>query len=353
MKVCVYAIAKEEEAFAAGWMESMGEADGVYVLDTGSRDGTAEVLRSMGCHVTERVIAPWRFDRARNESMALVPEDADVLVCTDLDERFRPGWRKALEAGWKPGCRVGRYEYVWSFEPGGRDGVKFLGEKIHRPGRCRWIHPVHEVLAYDGPAEACLLPGVRLEHYPDPGKSRGGYLPLLELSVKEEPQNDRNRHYLGREYMYRGRWEQAIRTLQEHLALPTARWEEERAASMRYIARCFLALEREETAELWLYRAALEAPGCREAWVELGKLLFRQQRWRDCANCLSRALDIKKRPLSYISEPEAWGALPWDLISVAWWNLGQAVYARNCAARALELAPEDERIRNNLRQMGA
>lgn len=349
MRVYVYAIARDEAAFARRWMESMSEADGVYVLDTGSGDGTAERLRSLGCCVTERRVEPWRFDRARNESMALVPGDGEVLVCTDLDELFRPGWRKALEAAWRPEMTVGRYEYVWSFGPDGSDGVKFYAEKIHRAGRGRWTHPVHEVLDYGEPPVSGLLPGVRLEHHPDGNKSRESYLSLLEMSVAEAPEDDRNMHYLGREYMFHGRWEEAEATLRRHLALPTARWDAERAASIRYIARCMRARGRVDEEELWLLRAAMEAPGYREAWTELGKLMFRQERWEECVRYLSRALDIKERPMSYISEPECWGALPWDLISIAWWKLGQRLYAANCARQALALAPGETRIRDNLR----
>ena len=36
MKIAVYAICKNEESFARRWMESMSEADEVFVLDTGS-----------------------------------------------------------------------------------------------------------------------------------------------------------------------------------------------------------------------------------------------------------------------------------------------------------------------------
>ena len=96
-KVCVYAICKNEEKFADRWMDSMGEADLVVVLDTGSEDGTAERLRARGAQVTVEQILPWRFDAARNRSLELVPEDVDLCVCTDLDEVFRPGWREALE----------------------------------------------------------------------------------------------------------------------------------------------------------------------------------------------------------------------------------------------------------------
>lgn len=73
----------------------MTEADAVVVLDTGSSDDTVEKLRRRGAIVERAEIFPWRFDTARNRSLALVPDDADICVCTDLDEVFHPGWRAA------------------------------------------------------------------------------------------------------------------------------------------------------------------------------------------------------------------------------------------------------------------
>ena len=71
----------------------MSEADYIVVLDTGSTDGTYEKLKedSRVTVVKQEVITPWRFDVARNKSMELIPEDADILVCTDFDELFEPG----------------------------------------------------------------------------------------------------------------------------------------------------------------------------------------------------------------------------------------------------------------------
>ena len=54
------------------------------------------------------------------------------------------------------------------------------------------------------PGPTVTVEGMQLDHHPDPSKSRGQYLPLLELSVQEDSEDDRNVHYLGREYMYRG-----------------------------------------------------------------------------------------------------------------------------------------------------
>ena len=351
MKIYVYAIAKNEGKFARRWMESMSEADGVYVLEGGSADGTAELLEELGAHVTREDTRPWRFDAARNRSMELVPPDGDILVCTDLDEVFRPGWRKRLEEAWRPWHTTGRYEYVWSFGPDGGDGVKFFYEKIHRPGVCRWVHPVHEVLEYTVPKVYCDVPELRLEHHPDPGKSRAGYLPLLELSVKEAPENDRNRHYLGREYMFHGRWHKAIQTLETHLRMPTAVWAPERAASMEYIARCLENLGEEAEAELWLFRAVWEAPERREPLVALGRLMHDRGRWRECERYCRAALDIRERDMNYTTTEEAWGAQPWDLLSLALWHQGRRDEAAECVRRALEAEPGNERLRENLEIM--
>ena len=77
-KVCVYAICKNEEQFVDRWMDSMGEADQVVVLDTGSTDRTVEKLRARGALVTVEEITPWRFDVARNRSLELADRKSVV-----------------------------------------------------------------------------------------------------------------------------------------------------------------------------------------------------------------------------------------------------------------------------------
>lgn len=351
MKVVVYAICKNEVAFAKRWMNSMSEADGVVVLDTGSEDGTAEALRALGARVEVAVISPWRFDVARNRSLELVDEDADICVCTDLDEVFRPGWRGALEAAWTPGTGQGAYRYTWSFEPDGREGVVFWIEKAHRRYGYRWTHPVHEVLTWVGegePGPTVWAQGVQLDHHPDPQKSRGQYLPLLELSVAEDPEDDRNMHYLGREYLYRGRWDDCIATLERHLAMPRARWADERAASMRFIAQAYRQKGEPDKARSWYLQAIAQAPHLREPLVDLARMLYGQEDWEGVLAFTGWALDIRERPRSYICEADAWGALPHDLRAIAYHRTGRFTQALAEARRALELSPTDKRLRANV-----
>ena len=75
---------------------------------------------------------------------------------------------------------------------------------------------MHEVLKFvgEGTQKQAFAP-ITLHHYPDSQKSRSSYLPLLELSVKENPNDDRSMHYLGREYMFYGKYEKAIEYFQK------------------------------------------------------------------------------------------------------------------------------------------
>ena len=324
------------------------------VLDTGSTDDTVARLKARGAAVAVEPISPWRFDTARNRSLELVDEDADICVCTDLDEVFRPGWRAALEAAWTPDAGQARYRYTWSFRPDGAEGVVFWYEKIHRRHGYQWVHPVHEILRWEGPGQPGPLvtaPGVQLDHHPDPSKSRGQYLPLLELSVREEPEDDRNAHYLGREYFFHGRWDDCIATLKHHLTMPTATWRDERAASMRYIAKAYLQKGAPEQARGWFLRSAAEAPHLREPWMDLALLAYQGEDWLGVLWCTGRALEIQERPKSYMTEPAAWGEGPWDLASLAYYHLGQRDQAIRAVRTALPFAPQDPRLLENLRLM--
>lgn len=328
----------------------MSEADWVCVLDTGSADDTPARLRARGAIVAQQSIDPWRFDTARNESLKLIPPEADICCCIDLDEQFHPGWRAALERAWSENTTRARYRYTWSFESDGREGCVFWADKIHKNGCYRWLHPVHEVLSYTEAGEECFADadGVQLDHHPDETKSRGQYLPLLELAVRESPGDDRCRHYLGREYMFRGEWQKAITALVQHLLLPSAVWLDERCASMRYLARCLRRLDRTDEAARWLHRAIAEAPHLREPYLEFADLLYQQKDWNGVVFLVRRALAITERPRSYLCEAFAWGSFPFDLLALAYYHLGDLPAAVDNARRAVEISPRDERLRANL-----
>ncbi|MBE6833945.1 glycosyltransferase [Faecalispora sporosphaeroides] len=349
-KICVYAISKNEEKFVDRWMDSVGEADLVIVVDTGSTDRTVEKLRERGAAVYEEKIVPWRFDEARNRALAHVPDDVDICVSIDLDEIHEPGWRKVLESAWSPEYTRARYPYIWNHRSDGAPDQKYEREKIHRRHDFHWIRPVHEILEYtgEGGENEVWIEELVLHHYPDLSKPRSQYLPLLELSVKENPFDDRAMFWLGREYLYYREYESAIETLKRYLKLPTARWGEERSAAMRLIAQSYESLRDGRAATTWLFRAVEECPTVREPYLAFARLAYGEKNWPLVYTMVRSALSITRKSGSYLTEPECWGAEPYDLGAVSAYYLGLYEKAQNLAEKACKMRPADERLKSNL-----
>ena len=348
-KICVYAISKNEEKFVNRWFKSMKEADEIFVLDTGSTDNTVNKLKSLGVNVKQEVIDPWRFDVARNKSMDMIPDDYDICVCTDLDEVFVPGWRKELERIWDNHTDRLMYNYNWLLDEFNNPLVNFYIEKIHTRNNYKWTHPVHEVLTFTGKGNENkkVTDNITVNHYPDNSKSRGSYLPLLELSVEEDPDNDRNMHYLGREYMYYHKWNECIDTLIKHLSLPSATWKDERCASMRFIARGYSNLGRFDEARMWLDKAIIEAPYLRDPYVERAILEYKLNNWDGVLEYCNKALKIKSHTKSYINEQFSWDHTINDLLSLYYYNNEDYELALFYVNRALRISPNDERLIKN------
>ena len=344
-KICVYAISKNEEKFVERWVNSMKEADEIFVLDTGSTDNTVEKLKQLGVNVKVEKIIPWRFDVARNKSMEMIPDDYDICICTDLDEIFEIGWREKLEKNYKLGARV-NYTYNWHINDDGKPDVSFILNKIHPRKGYKWTHPVHEVLTPIDNEEFVNIEEIVLNHYPDNTKSRGSYLELLELSVEEDPLDDRNMHYLGREYMYYQKWEECINTLKKHLELKSATWNLERAASMRYIARSYLNLDDVKEAEKWYKKAIDEASNVREGYVELAMLYHNQKKWLDSIYFLLKALMIKTKEMVYVNEVFCWDNTIDDLLSINYYNIGLYELSLYHVNKALEYKNDKRLIEN-------
>lgn len=349
-KICVYAICKNEEKFIERWVKSMSEADEIYVLDTGSTDNSVKKLKSLGVNVYEKKFKSFRFDDARNESLKLIPDDIDICVCTDLDEIFIEGWRKNLENSWQENTTRARYNYNWSLDENNKPIINFYTDKIHSRKNYSWQHPVHEVLNYENKNQKeniITIDSITLNHYPDIKKSRSSYLSLLELSVKEKPNDDRNMHYLGREYMYYGRYEESIKTLKKHLKLKTATWKDERSTSMRFIGRCYKFKKKYNEAKYWLKKAINEAPYLRDPYVEMAILQYELKNYKETEKYCLKALQIKSHTKSYINEKFSWDNTIYDLLSISCYYLKKYNYAAYFIDLALDYSKDDPRLLNN------
>lgn len=354
MKIAVYTIALNEEQHVVRWALHNKDADYLMIVDTGSTDKTVELAKSLGivCHTIS--VKPWRFDDARNAALALLPDDIDYCVSVDMDEMLMPGWRKALE---KTKVTRPRYQYTWNFNQDGTPGLTFGGDHIHTRHGYRWKNAVHEILVPDRIEETAEYIDLEIHHHADASKSRGQYLPLLALTVKEAPNDERSSFYYARELFFHTQYPQAIEEFKRYLSMPHAQWKPERAAAMRYIAN-MVSPDLEEMIK-WFKAAVEEDPARREAYVELAKLYYEEKRWEECLEASTLALAIEEKPLDFLCESWAWGPQPWDYAAISCYYLSTTESdleeakvllerAIKYGTKAVELQPNEERLQQNL-----
>lgn len=344
MKIAVYAISKNEAQFVERFCASASEADLVLIADTGSTDETVALAKKCGATVYDICIKPWRFDKARDTALALIPGDFDVCISLDLDEVLEPGWRQEIERVWTEETTRLRYKFDWGC------GISFFYEKIHHRHGYHWHHPVHEYPRPDGRITERYAQTDKLlvSHHPDQTKSRGQYMDLLELAVKEDPRCPRNAFYHARELTFYERWDEAIKALEKYLQMPEATWQNERCYAMRLLAKSHAELGRMDEALKWSRVACAEAPNTREPWCDLSVLAYRHQNWTECYSAAKMALAIENKELVYTMDPKVWGSLPHDMAAIAAYRLGLPQEALKHGIKAVELSPEDERLVSNL-----
>jgi glycosyltransferase involved in cell wall biosynthesis len=163
-RLSVIVIALNQEANLGPCLETVGFADDLVVVDTGSTDGTLEVARTY----TPRVFSsPWLgFGRTKN--YALDQAEGDWVFSLDTDERVPPGLQAEIQAvlaadGPLDGYRVPRKNYFcgrWIRHLGWYPDLTL---RLFRRGRGRFRdREVHEEVVVDGAVGNLPTP---LEHY--------------------------------------------------------------------------------------------------------------------------------------------------------------------------------------------
>ena len=145
-------IARDEEDRIGDAIRSVAFADEIIVLDSGSRDGTASVCRSLGARVIE---TDWPGYVAQ-KNRALEQVRNDWILSIDADERVSPelaeSIRSAMAGGSKAdGFFVSRRQWYlgrWIRHSGWYPNRSI---RLFRRGKCRWVGlELHERVEVDG-----------------------------------------------------------------------------------------------------------------------------------------------------------------------------------------------------------
>lgn len=358
-KICVYAICKNESQFVEKWYESMKEADEIVVVDTGSTDDTVERLRACGVRVFEKTWSPWRFDEPRNYALDMATDECNIFISTDLDEVLEPGWSIPLKEKWidKVHTRA-QYKYAWSHTENGDPARIFYYDKIHSR-EWRWSYPVHELLTRNGDCSYSdnetlnLFNEIYLHHYPDQTKSRGSYLPLLELRVKENPNDDSyGKLYLAHEYYYRGYYEKCVNFIKENLIPNNTLYSNLELANIYVFMGDAYAAMGMDTAAVGAYsQAQVIDPTYRESYLRLAAAANKRQEYYLAIGLIKECFDKTVRYYNWLEQDDSWNSSPYDILSISYFYIKDydKAYANIKKAINFSSLKDDDRLLLNLK----
>ena len=209
LTLTVYAICKDEINNVERFLNSFIKADYLCILDTGSTDGTWEYLQEAqnkysNLIIDQKIISPWRYDKARNESMTLIPKETDIFFMADLDEEIKEdNWVGEVKGAWDPLFSRGMYDYYRDLDDQGNILRTIKEYRIHNREWVRWINIVHEaIVKEDGEKrffmESCNPMNIKVWHYSKHKETN--YCELCEQDLLEYPDDWTMRLQLAIEY---------------------------------------------------------------------------------------------------------------------------------------------------------
>ena len=354
-KICVYAICKNEIKFVDKWLDSMSEADYIVVLDTGSTDGTYEKLKDDKriTRVEQQEIKPWRFDVARNESMKLCPEDANILVCTDFDELFEKGWADKVKANWKEDTTRCFYNYAWSHNELGEPRDMFKYDKMHTRDY-HWVFPVHEVLkAKDDNFKEIginLVKDITLPQWQDLTKPRKFYFELLELACEENPDDSHVRMLLAREYLLRKDNKRGLEEFLKVLKMPDIDQPNKRLVLLNSLLQVAFIYEEEKNFDeaIWYCQEFIkEDPTYREPYFLMGEMYNLMKMYTLSEAIIKAGFEYGKQHYDWVERGNTFLGWGNDLLGVALFNNGKLEEASKNMQIAVRHEPSDIRLLKN------
>jgi glycosyltransferase involved in cell wall biosynthesis len=232
--VCLNMIVKNEAPVIRRCLDSVRKLiDYWVIIDTGSSDGTQEIVRTclegIPGELHER---PWRdFGHNRNEAFAAARGKGDYVLFIDADERLRAP-----------------ADFAWPHlsEPAYHLHIDFAGTTYSRGAlvstqlEWRWVGVIHEYLSSTPPAPFTQLHWPRIEVFHDGARARDPKTyekdaAILERALITEPTNARYAFYLAQSYRDAGLYAAARDAYRRRSQMPG--WDEETWYSFYQIGR--------------------------------------------------------------------------------------------------------------------
>jgi glycosyltransferase involved in cell wall biosynthesis len=352
MRVCLSMIIKNEAHVIERCLRSVKPYIHSWAIsDTGSSDGTQDIVRKFMADMPGELIErPWvDFATNRNEALELAKRHGNYALIIDADE--------IIEADAK-------------FKWGPLDAPAYLLEFVYGELRYRrvalprldadwcWRGVLHEALVSPYATQAQFLPGLRIRVFTDGARSQQSQTQkflhdaqVLRRALKDEPDNARYAFYLAQSLRDAGQTADAIAAYERRVAM--GGWPEE-----VYFSRLQVASLKERGAALYgdVLAAYLDAydfrPTRAEAPCELARYLRQQRRFAAARDFARIAVDIKQPDDLLFMDQTVYDWRARDELAVSsYWCGDRALSARLCRELLADKRLPDgerERVQKNL-----
>lgn len=329
MKISAVIISKDEEKTISRCIKSLSGIDEIVVLDTGSKDKTVEIARSLGAVVTLQPvpISPFHFANARNEANTLATGGWNFSI--DCDEVLRSGSVRKMHRAIEEGDAMAfTNTFVNHAEGDASRTVSTQKIKLYKALAWTWKYRVHEQLfPVDPAAKVGDLASVVVEHLPVPDKSKRHRqnIDLLKMCILENPEYTRAFKHLGQELMIRKEWLEAIPYLAQY-AEQTQEGPLHKSEVLMHVGRCYSELGRLEEGLKWFDLASLTDTRRREPLYHAGLNLIKASRLDEALVYVKKmmAIPVAVRPMSHLDLPDVWAGTPIKMLSFCMAEIARA-----------------------------
>ncbi|WP_406169063.1 glycosyltransferase [Streptomyces sp. NBC_00996] len=348
--VCLNMIVKSEAHVIRRCLESVRPlVDSWVILDTGSTDGTQDVIRETLADLPGTLHeSPWKgFDLSRSEAIDLARDRADYLLFIDADD--------VMETA--PGFTMPELTHdCYDFEVRHGSLVHWRATMVSTRLAWRYEGVLHEYLECDSRFSRATFDGARMVIVGGGGRLRGSqrekYLrdaAVLEDGLLKEPDNARYHFYLAQSWRDAGEPGKALAAYDRRATM--GGFAEEAFCAHLYAARLALDLKRRMPEVMSRF---LEAHEFRPTRVEpLGELAHlcrtNGERWPLAYMFARRAVEIPQpKDILFVEHGwYDWRAL--DELAVASYWVGEYRESLECCDKLLDggKLPEAHRERVN------
>lgn len=336
-------VCNEEAVLERCLASAEGIADEICVVDTGSTDGTLEILKSSGAVYQKQV---WQEDFSAARNAAFDMASCDYQLWLDADDIIEEEQRQAfLQLKQELSTEdVIMLPYRLYQNPTDAEPVMvFYRERLlKRSAGFRWTGAVHECIQLQGNVRygTAAVSHKPLEH--DAQKKIGRNLRIYQRRIAAGQEFSlRDWYYYGRELADNGAYNAAASTLERFLSVGGAASPVDRIGAYTKLSECYYAMgQRSEALHAVLQTLGYGQPSA-EICCRIGGHYLSEQRYQDAAFWYHAALHCPPPDPLAFTRTDAQAFLPYLQLCVCYDRMGQKEQAVHYHQLAYAIHPDN------------